>query len=440
MGTLAMALALTPGSVLPGAYVGPAGGAAASASVTAYNRALLWAGPLGSLLLDTATGRASELQYSAATVLGSSGSFTRFFGGAMLPGGLGLTATDAAGSVPAVWALSNGTTLALSGSRVALTAVPAAGSSLQLANGSALVVSDWYRYLLWAGRSGTWLYDTAGGVSLRLPSGAAVSLALSSLLMLHDTGTTVVPPGPNAQLSVSPPGVDGWLVAVNGVTAIYTLSATTVEAVVLPAPSTSLSLPPSGATPMVVRTPGSVLWQGRNSCVLYDTLLAASYKLPVGSRVLLGPNSTLFRHDSGTFALPGAGNLTAPNATAWAFTPAGGGPQLVWALGGAVTGKARRGRSVVVAGKAVYLLGVSRRLSVALTSSRLSWALQRQPCSCLALPTGPERFGGVCRAPVPRAPCPHPRLPAPATRRPRRGARSGQRAAARGRPERHRGN
>jgi hypothetical protein len=340
--TAAAALFLPPGAQLVSASGAPLG-----APVAMWNSALLVMGPQRTLLLDGARGTVATVSAGDSVTLPRSTTYETYGQDVTLAESTTLTvsARQGANGAQPVWALAVGPALACSGSVVAMTAVLADGSELTDAGGrTPVVLSGWYRYLLWAGAGGpsTLLYDTLARTSTELESGTGVRLAAASLLVTHNSGALRVGGGAGqpTELRVGMGGASWALMANDGGSAVASWvgpPAENSDAVLSVAEAGSRIVLPAG--PLALQPSSTAVFLSGKATTLYDAALGGSFSLAPGSALHLATGSALLVHDSGTVPLPAAGNLTTTSAAAWQFRPlTAGAPAQSWAVGGDVTG------------------------------------------------------------------------------------------------------
>ncbi|KXZ48949.1 hypothetical protein GPECTOR_24g239 [Gonium pectorale] len=299
-GNVAMTVVLTPGSLVRTP-------SHADVAVGSWNRYTLWAGPADTVLYDAVTGTATALPDGTSVTLEAGAPLSYHADSTLLPAPLQVVVDGTQ------WRLSNGTRLSAGGSVAALTAVPAFLSSISLANGTTITVRDWYRYVMWAGASQSYLYDTTTGAAFPVPPGSAMSLTRLSLLIGHNSHTRVN--AEDATLTV----LGGTLVYGNGsrISAAGS-SGQQQQIIVLPTSSAAVRLGTTFALSIDGTAP-YIAWTGGNGAYLYDTRLLAGYRLAAGSEVALAAGSRIIVHDSGTRVLTAATTMSVANRT-WSFS------------------------------------------------------------------------------------------------------------------------
>ncbi|GFR52729.1 hypothetical protein Agub_g15283 [Astrephomene gubernaculifera] len=270
-------------------------------SVSEHSRYLVWAGPLGTLLYDCSSGLVAMLPDAAVISTSQTGFISSHDGSALLSSDLSFVIQANA------WNLRNGSTLATSGSLVAMTALLASHSTIQFPNRTSLAVTEWYRYFIWAGRDATYLYDTSSGTNYLLTEGTVVAVAKNSLLFVHDSFTHSL--SGNVRLDNS-----NVITLSNGTQ--LGASAAVQQIVLQPANGSYVTL--SEAAVLAVDSADRyTVWIGRNGTWMFDAALHASYNLADGSAVNLAPSSSILVHDSGTTVLSTPANLTVVKGSTW---------------------------------------------------------------------------------------------------------------------------
>ncbi|KAG2491319.1 hypothetical protein HYH03_010325 [Edaphochlamys debaryana] len=288
-------------------------------TVSAWNSFVIWSGPLGTLVYDTLGGATYDMDGTTTLTLARSSPMA-------LHKDVALTASALSVAISgSTWSYDARTASTPAGTVIARSIVPAVQSRLVLANSTVLLsMTEWFRYLVWAGQNGTFLYDTATKESKRLDA-CTLELTPGSLMLEHDSATVVVP----ARTTFTTQGAN-WALA-NGSSLFERIdSSSSIQALLSPGSTISLG---AGGQALAGR---HMVWLSRNGTVLYDSALnLLTYRLPPGASLQLAAGSGVAVHTSITTVLPTESTLTVQGSS-WTVSPSGGAAR-TFTVGGAVS-------------------------------------------------------------------------------------------------------
>ncbi|KAG2450703.1 hypothetical protein HYH02_004541 [Chlamydomonas schloesseri] len=258
-----------------------------------WYRYLVWMAADGTYLFDSLALTSSKLpDGTVVTLTGNSVIFPHDSSTTVAPAG-GQTLTVQ----PGAWQLSGAGSVSPSGDIKSVAVVPAEGSLLAVggpagSSGTLPLIPRVGSSLMWLSKGGSQLLDTALGVSYRLAIGSSIQLASGSLLLKHDSATSIGAAAVNVTLQQagSKPAwsfTDGRTLSVGSGTITLALA---------PAPLSSVQLNSPTTLPITVSKMNSI-WAGRHGTLLYNHQLEGSYTVADGSEFSIAVNSTLSAHD-----------------------------------------------------------------------------------------------------------------------------------------------
>lgn len=318
-------------SVVPGARtrIGLLDG---SITVSDWNRYVLWTYGSGSYLYDVVTGSARALPYADVSVANGSPLMRHSAADAELTAPLGITTSADPASGGEAWGLSNGTTLSINGAtQIAVSALLANGSTMQIRRGSSLAPRKWAGYTVTlSSDSPATLLSLPSIVSsaevssallmgsvVSLPEGSAVSRLTSSMAMLP-AGTLINPDG------------GSWVL--NNGSALAATGGNVAALLVLPAGTTVALSDADVFTVGPSEWNRYSLWTGTMGTLLHNTSSGEVFVLSDSAAVSLTRAAPLTWHSDKA--------VVGRQAT---FTVSGN----TWTLGGSLSGSYTRGGSVV---------------------------------------------------------------------------------------------
>ncbi|KAG2438083.1 hypothetical protein HXX76_005692 [Chlamydomonas incerta] len=260
-----------------------------------WYRYLVWMASDGTYLFDSLALSSSKLpDGTVVTLTGNSIIFPHDSGTVVTPAG-GQTLTVQ----PGAWQLSGSGSASPSGDVKAVVVVPAEGSSIAVggpagAGGALPLVPRVGSSVVWISKNGSQLVDSALAVTYRLVTGSSIQLAAGSLLLDHDSATSVMSGAVNVTVQQAPTGSQAWSFT-DGRT--LSIGNSTAMLALAPAPLSSVAF--NNPTTVPITSSGrSAVWAGRYGTLLYSHDVEGSYSLADGSVVSVAANTSLSVHVS----------------------------------------------------------------------------------------------------------------------------------------------